>query len=505
VAPRRDFGRAKTSRFSVSYRTKEIAPPETSADESTVAHDEDESLSDPLPPITAISENDEILDNQTNGDMSMMFVMMGLIFMVGSLSSLDRVAMSVALVPMAEEMGLSDSVKGGISSFFSIGYGLGILPAGLMLSQLSPRYIMAAGICLWSLGTIATPFSAAQTSMSLLLFARILVGASESVVVPTIQRFLSAWIPPDKKSLAVAVVFCSFQTGTILAYSLSPLVIDHFDDWRSVFYVYGSAGLLFLVPWLTLSQDSPNKSMKANNKDASTFLKWQSSANDIGSAVKTAKSVLLSAPWQGFARSKATWAMFLAHAANNWGLYNNLSWTPTFYAEQYGLNVKESALLLVVPSIAGAVGGLSAGLTADSIIQNMEDCTDQAITRVRKTFQGLALFGPSICLATLAANIPEEPWIAQSLFAGAVAMQSLNAAGYGAANQEKAGPKWTGLLYSVTSLPSVVVGTVGVQVTGIILDATGQNWSYVFAINAGIYVVGASAFVILYNSQQEFD
>jgi hypothetical protein len=84
-------------------------------------------------------------------------------------------------------------------------------------------------------------------------------------------------------------------------------------------------------------------------------------------------------------------------------------------------------------------------------------------------------------------------------------MQSLNAAGYGAANQEKAGPKWTGLLYSVTSLPSVVVGTVGVQVTGIILDATGQNWSYVFAINAGIYVVGASAFVILYNSQQEFD
>jgi hypothetical protein len=151
----------------MSYRTKEIAPPETSADESTVAHDEDESLSDPLPPITAISENDEILDNQTNGDMSMMFVMMGLIFMVGSLSSLDRVAMSVALVPMAEEMGLSDSVKGGISSFFSIGYGLGILPAGLMLSQLSPRYIMAAGICLWSLGTIATPFSAAQTSIAL--------------------------------------------------------------------------------------------------------------------------------------------------------------------------------------------------------------------------------------------------------------------------------------------------------------------------------------------------
>jgi hypothetical protein len=41
--------------------------------------------------------------------------------------------------------------------------------------------------------------------------------------------------------------------------------------------------------------------------------------------------------------------MFLAHAANNWGLYNNLSWTPTFYAEQYGLNVQESAFCWLFP------------------------------------------------------------------------------------------------------------------------------------------------------------
>ncbi|KAL3925815.1 MAG: hypothetical protein SGARI_005779 [Bacillariaceae sp.] len=230
-----------------------------------------------------------------------------------------------------------------------------------------------------------------------------------------------------------------------------------------------------------------------------------STKDDIASAIENAKSVMLSAPWQDFAKSKATWGMFLAHAANNWGLYNNLSWTPTFYAEQYGLNVKESALLLVLPSIAGAIGGLSAGSIADSVIQNMEHRTDEAITRVRKIFQGLALFGPAMCLATLASDIPAEPWVAQSLFAAAVAMQSFNAAGYGAANQEKAGPKWTGLLYSITSLPSVVVGTVGVQLTGMILDAMNQNWSYVFAINAAIYVLGASAFVTLYDSKREFD
>ena len=434
-------------------------------------------------------------------------VMMALIFTVGSLSSLDRVAMSVALVPMSQEMAISDTVKGSISSFFSVGYGLGILPAGLLLSKLSPRTIMAVGILLWSAGTIVTPYSVGTGNMSLLLGARTLVGASESVVIPTVQRLLSNWISPEKKSFAVATVFCGFQTGTIMAYSLSPQVIDYFEDWRSVFYLYGGAGLLFLVPWLILAKDSPTEELEPNNTRENKVDDFAQDAPfaSIQKNLDEAKQILLSAPWKEFKESRGVWAMFLAHAANNWGLYNNLSWTPTFYSEQYGLNVKESAFLLVVPSVAGAIGGLSSGKIADSVIQNLESVTNEDITRVRRIFQGLALLGPAACLTVLASNIPEEPWVAQSLFAAAVGLQSFNAAGYGAANQEKAGAKWTGLLYSITSLPSVMVGTFGVYLTGKILDATDQNWSYVFGLNAFVYMLGGLAFVSLYDARKEFD
>eukprot|EP00751_Fragilariopsis_kerguelensis_P027264 CAMPEP_0170858200 /NCGR_PEP_ID=MMETSP0734-20130129/15818_1 /TAXON_ID=186038 /ORGANISM="Fragilariopsis kerguelensis, Strain L26-C5" /LENGTH=601 /DNA_ID=CAMNT_0011230727 /DNA_START=586 /DNA_END=2390 /DNA_ORIENTATION=- len=412
--------------------------------------------------------------------------MMVLIFAVASLSSLDRVAMSVSIVPMSLEMGFSDSVKGSISSFFSVGYGLGILPAGLLVSRLSPRLMLGLGICLWSFGTIATPFTIAQGNVSLLLGARALVGASESVVVPSIQRLLSRFAAPEKKSFAVATVFCGFQFGTILAYSLSPLVIDYFSDWRSVFTLYGGAGLVFLVPWLLYSKDSPIPSIEEQIEI-------------------DAKQILRDAPWREFIQSRGVLAMLFAHAANNWGLYNNLSWTPTFYAEQYGMNIKESALLLVVPSIAGAIGGLTAGSIADSIIQNLEIVTDDEITRIRRSFQALGLLGPAFCMTILASSIPEEPWVAQTLFAVAVGFQSFNAAGYGAANQEKSGPKWTGLLYSITSLPSVIVGTFGVYLTGKILDSTDQNWSYVFGLNAFVYALGGIAFATLYDSRKEFD
>jgi ACS family sodium-dependent inorganic phosphate cotransporter len=185
---------------------------------------------------------------------------------------------------------------------------------------------------------------------------------------------------------------------------------------------------------------------------------------------------------------------------------NELHRTPTFYAEQYGLNVKESAFLSILPSVAGAIGGLLAGYTADKILASFaEDGDIEKTTLVRKSFQALSLFGPAACLLTLAYHIPDDPSITQFLLTGTVGLSSFNAAGFSAAPQEKAGEKWAGLLYSITSLPGVVFGSVGVYATGQILDMTHQNWSGVWGLNGAVDILGGLAFVALYNSRREFE
>lgn len=203
--------------------------------------------------------------------------------------------------------------------------------------------------------------------------------------------------------------------------------------------------------------------------------------------------------------STSVQGIILAHAANNWGLYNNLAWTPTFYSQQYGLNVKDSAFLSILPSVAGIVGGFVAGASAEVLIGRLEEGDEEGLTNIRKLFQSIALFGPAACLATLSLHVPEQPWVAQGLLMGTVGLQAFNAAGYSSSVQEKAGGKWAGLLYSVTSLPGVVLGSIGVYVTGQILDNTNQDWSYVFALNSFVDVIGATAFVALYDSKREFD
>jgi hypothetical protein len=126
-------------------------------------------------------------------------------------------------------------------------------------------------------------------------------------------------------------------------------------------------------------------------------------------------------------------------------------------------------------------------------------------TKIRNIFQSLGLLGPAAVMASMAWHIPDEAWLAQAGLAGVFGLQSFNAGGFEAASQEKAGPRWAGFLYSMTTLPGVLVGTFGVWVTGVLLDATNQDWGIIFAINALVNVLGAVAFVSLYESKKEFE
>lgn len=475
---------------------------ETVGSAKTIESFTDATLDDDVTVQAELLTNVDNTDDKDENDY--IFVMMALLWGTAFLSALDRVAMSVAVLPLSQEFGYSDAVKGSISAFFSVGYGLAIVPAGIIVGTTSPRIMLGTGLAIWSLATIATPMAAASTATSLvpLLGARALVGAAESTILPSIQRLLSTWIPASQKGTALATIFTGFQAGTVAAYLLSPIVMDELGGWRGLFFTYGAIGLLWLVPWLVLSKDAPELApLSQPSKQPEQELESKSMGESFQEAVDGMKA----APWKDFAQSPAVWSMTLAHAANNWGLYNNLAWTPTFFAEQYGLNVKDSALLSILPSVAGALCGLTAGSSADAILRNFGDGSEEMRTNVRKIYQGVALYGPALCLATLSFNIPEQPWVAQTLLMGTVGLQAFNAAGYQAANQEKAGDKWTGLLYSITSLPGVMVGSFAVYLTGQILDATGQDWSSVFSLNAFVNVLGASAFVLFYNSKREFD
>jgi len=507
---------------------------------------------------TLYSTKKEVIEEESSSSSSSIpqefLPILFLCFLVTFLSALDRVALSIAILPMSSEFGYTETIKGQISSAVSYGYGLAILPIGLAVSVVSPRTLMAVGVSIWSVATLCTPLMAelssnsgsiekigdATTTLLLpLLLIRGLMGGAEAVVLPTMQRILSQWVPVEKKATALAITISGFQLGTVGAYLISPIVLDfmsgldggvgNIPGWRGMFYIYGLAGLLWLLPWWLVAKDKES-SINIEEEDceetlvntlmeddASLVLK-ECIVDDITTTtpqtkIQEVQALLQSAPWAEFAKSPAVYGMTLAHAAKNFELYNLLAWTPTFFTQQYGLNVKESAIFSVLPSLCGMIGGLTAGTVGDYVLTKFIgdekiDC-EEAIrkrTQVRKLFQSIALLGPATCLYLLS-SLPDAA-TAQLLLGGAVGLQAFDAAGFGAATQEKSGERWAGLLYSLTSLPGVLVGSVSVSITGKLLDAMETNeagWTAVYQLNSAVCVAGALCFLLLYDSKKEFE
>ena len=73
-------------------------------------------------------------------------------------------------------------------------------------------------------------------------------------------------------------------------------------------------------------------------------------------------------------------------------------WIPTYYNENYGVDVKQSALLSIFPWCCAIVATMTAGAIADALTSREV----LPLTHVRKLMQGIGSFGPAGCLFYLA-------------------------------------------------------------------------------------------------------
>lgn len=69
-------------------------------------------------------------------------------------------------------------------------------------------------------------------------------------------------------------------------------------------------------------------------------------------------------------------------------------WIPTYYNQNYGIDVRESALLSIFPWACAIVATLTAGAVVDTLTSRGV----LPLTQVRKLMQGIGSFGPAGCL-----------------------------------------------------------------------------------------------------------
>ena len=229
---------------------------------------------------------------------------------IGAVCALDRVLMSVAILPMAEQYSYSDSTKGLIAAGFSIGYCLGLLPTGAAAATGSPKFVLLCGLLVWSIAQAATP-AAAAIGVPSLLAARAVMGCGEAAAVPSLQAVAARFVPASRRSLFWGCLCASLSSGTLAAYVITSPLIDE-NGWPFVFEAFGALGLLLAIVWSILGADAPTRAGTATTTKPAA-------------AASSSSSSLTDVPWREISASKPVWALAAAHMSTNFFMYFGLS------------------------------------------------------------------------------------------------------------------------------------------------------------------------------------
>ena len=117
---------------------------------------------------------------------------------------IDRVNISVAIIPMADDYGWNLETQGYILSSFYIGYLLMQIGGGRLADTFGGKVVLGAGVLIWSFFTLITPW-AAMGGLMMLYLARIGMGLGEAVTFPSVYSLVTRWFPAGETAKAIAL------------------------------------------------------------------------------------------------------------------------------------------------------------------------------------------------------------------------------------------------------------------------------------------------------------
>jgi MFS family permease len=369
------------------------------------------------------------------------------------LNYVDRGAIGIAAPKMKEELGFSATEFGlGVSAFFWT-----YAPLCLVMGWLCDRFcvyrMFALGLAIWAACTVLTGF--VHGLMALVVF-RVGLGIGEAVSFPGSSKIFAAQVPPERRGIANASVAAAIAFGPAVG-SLAGGVILELSGWRAIFWIFGAATLVWLVPWRAVTAPLL----------ASSFS--QPTAGRLG------LGKLMGIP--------SLWLMGVAHFLSNYGFYFLLTWLPLWLVQTRGYSIPVMTVLTTLGFVVQGIAALGIGHWSD---RRVAGGADEGTLRRRLMILGHIFIAAAIGGIYFAnSELELGAWL---ILAGLGTSQiSTNLF---AIAQIFAGPRAAGGWVGMQNALGNISGIVGPVVTGLLIDYLG-GYGWGFALAGAVTAFGA--------------
>jgi MFS family permease len=300
-------------------------------------------------------------------------VILSMLVILGMVTFLDRINISVAGSSIMHDLNLSPSQWGWVQSAFILSYGLMQIPMGALGDRFGHRKILAAIVLWWS---AFTAFTGLAGGLASLLVIRFMFGIGEAGSSPCSTGVISRWFEKSEVGKAQGYVWAASRMGGALTpFVVIPVMI--WVGWRAAFYLLGALGVVWAVIWYWYYRDSSDSRVSRVSRESRET----------------------SFPWRMLFSNKQFWlicGMYFFYAFGSWFFF---SWFPTFMELGRGFDKTELTYAVAVPFIMSMIGNIAGGHLTDKLTQKY------GIKIGRKALGSTSLTVSAICMF-LAAFIP---------------------------------------------------------------------------------------------------
>jgi MFS family permease len=262
--------------------------------------------------------------------------MLSVITAVNAVNWADRQVVSILFPLIKQDLQLSDTQLGLIGGLaFSIIYAVASFVFGRAADYRVRRTIIALGLVIWS---VATAVSGLALGFATLFLARFFTGAGESSLYPASMSLIAELFPAQGRGRAMGIFGAAAAFGGGLGIIVGGPLAEA-AGWRTVFFVYGSVGLL-LAPLVMTVRERPRPR--------------PSHGEPFGAVV----GALIRDP-----RLLAVWASGMLMIASGLGY---ATWAPTFFHREHDMTLSQAGALFGVAALGGGlIGSVFGGFAAD--------------------------------------------------------------------------------------------------------------------------------------------
>jgi MFS transporter, ACS family, hexuronate transporter len=286
----------------------------------------------------------------------------GLIGLATIINYIDRTAINILWPYIHKDFGITeDNSKDAlklITTFFMIAYALGQTLTGKLMDAIGTRLGFVVSIVGWSISIALHAF--ARTLVQFNVF-RFLLGLSEAGNWPGAAKSNAEWFPAKERAIAQGIFGAGASLGSVVSAPFIAYLYIAFG-WKTTFIGIGVLGLIWIIPWLIINKNTPDKHPWITQEEQDYILK---SANNKATA-PVATEVYT---WKQLLQFKNTWGIISSRFFVDpvWWMF--VTWLPFFLKENFAFDIKQVGAFAWVPFLFAAIGGLSGGFFSSYLIK----------------------------------------------------------------------------------------------------------------------------------------